>query len=143
MTYFPGRRKAPCCIPLPASTDRDAVAPTSRPAAPGTVSRLKTAFVQSAGSAGRRGNPLTGRGAVQSDTREPVRRQPTSTRAQSGAVLVGTDSRQGGNPRSQVVGGAPPHQPRLARSLTSSLLTSMFHTAIPPSDEQETSCLVS
>lgn len=39
--------------------------------------------------------------------------------------------------------GTSPQQPRPAPSLTSSLLTSMFHTAIPPSEEQETSCLVS
>lgn len=34
-------------------------------------------------------------------------------------------------------------QPCPLPPLTSSLLTSMFHTAIPPSEEQETSCLVS
>lgn len=43
---------------------------------------------------------------------------------------------QGGKPRSQGLGLA-------LLPLTSSLLTSMFHTAIPPSEEQETSCLVS
>ena len=38
--------------------------------------------------------------------------------------------------------GPPQVSPALL-PLTSSLLTSMFHTAIPPSKEQETSCLVS
>ena len=48
---------------------------------------------------------------------------------------------KGWKTKRRVVG--PPWVNPASLSLTSSLLTSMFHTAIPPSEEQETSCLVS
>lgn len=68
-----------------------------------------------------------------------VRSQPKSTRVRSS---VGTENWQGGQPQGQVL-GAVCWSALPCSSLTSSLLTSMFHTAMPPSEEQETSCLVS
>lgn len=113
---FPGERQAPGWSPAPVTAGLQA-------SGTGMLRPRPRAWVfLSAGSAGDAchcRNPETGRGCAVLGPAGPRQTTPG-----------GHESR-----------GPPPAMP--ARSLTSSLLTSMFHTAIPPSEEQETSCLVS
>lgn len=80
--------------------------------------------------------PVSG-GHSDSDTQDRVRQQPVSA-ARGGAGTACISTQRVENRRA---GCGPPCISPALLSLTSSLLTSMFHTAIPPSEEQETSCL--
>lgn len=82
-------------------------------------------------------SPVSG-GHSDSDTQDRVRQQPVSARGGAGTACISTQRVE-----NREAGCGPPCISPALLSLTSSLLTSMFHTAIPPSEEQETSCLVS